>query len=338
MFDRYDAPRKHQKVWALFTSIVVLAMLLSGCGGAPKVYRVGVLAGFEGAVPIAQAFMDEMTNLGYAEGKNIVYDVQVANFDEAAYQTILQKFVDDKVDLIFVSPTEPLFTAKAITEGTNIPVVFSFGLIEGSGLVNSVREPGGNITGVQYPGSDLTVKRFEVLQQLAPDAKRVWIPYQRGVQIVITQMDAIRPLAEAAGITLIEFPADDAAEVQAELDRRSAAADTGIDAIMFVTEPLSTTSDVFTVISDFAHEHHILFGGTDPVSTELNPVYEVNPDPLEAGRLAAPLADKILSGVPAGTIPIVTPNAYIRIWLSVAEELGVTVPEGLLRQAAEIIP
>ena len=57
----------------------------------------------------------------------------------------------------------------------------------------------------------------------------------------------------------------------------------------------------------------------------------------EIGSLAAPLADKIFKGTPAGTIPVVTPEAYLTINYKVAQELGLNVSEGLLSRANEII-
>ncbi len=328
-----------QKIWLVVTWIIIAALLLSGCAQAqtPKVYKVGIINGFEGAVPIGQAFVEEMTKLGYVEGENITYDVQTANFDTAAYRVIIQRFVDDKVDLIFASPTEPLFEAKEITKGTNIPIVFAFGAIEGMGLVDNVSAPGGNMTGVQYPLASLATKRFEVMLQLAPNAKRIWLPHQKDVPIVASQIAAIKPSADAAGVTLIEFEAADAAAIQAELERRAALEDIGIDAIMLTSGPLLTNDDVFPAMLDFALAHKLPFGGTAPVTGELRPVYEVNLNPLESGQLAAPLADKILKGTPAGTIPIVTPAISLTIYYKVAQQLEVTVPEGLLRQADQII-
>jgi putative ABC transport system substrate-binding protein len=55
------------------------------------------------------------------------------------------------------------------------------------------------------------------------------------------------------------------------------------------------------------------------------------------GELAASLADKIFRGTPAGTIPVVTPEDHLRLNYKAAQELGLTVPEGLLSLATEII-
>jgi len=331
--------KNSQRLWSLFTVVVIMAILLSGCGGAQetKEFKVGILIGLDFTAPVADGFKSGMAKLGYIEEQNIVYDVQMTNFDMLKYRAILKKFVADKVDLILVTPTEATLEAKVITQGTDIPVLFNFAFTEGMGIIDSVREPGGNITGVRFPGIDITVKRFEVLRTLAPNAKRIWLPYQRGYPIVAPQLEALAPLAKAAGVTLIEFPADNAAEIQAELDARSAADDVGMDAILLLVEPLVVVPDAFSATAKFAYEHKLPFGGTYTSVGEYSSIFGVNVNLFKSGELAAPLADKIFKGTPAGTIPAVSPENFIQIDYKTAQEFGLTVPEGLLKQADEII-
>jgi len=322
----------------LLVIVVVVGLLLSGCGKPePKVYRVGVLSGLGFIADITDGFKEGMAELGYIEGENITYDVQTTEFDMAIYQSILKKFVDDKVDLILVFPTEASIEAKTTTQGTDIPVIFTFALIEGMGLVDSVREPGGNLTGVRYPGPDIAVKRFEILREIVPDAKRIWIPYQKGYPIVEPQLAALRPVAEAAGVTLIEFPAENAAELEAELSARAQQADVGMDAIMFLAEPLTVTPDTFAVIGRFADEQKIPVGGALMVVEGHETIFGVNVLSYDTGKQAAPLADKIFKGTEAGTIPVVSAENFIQINYKAAQALGLTVPESVLNQANEII-
>lgn len=331
--------KKFQIIWTLMSLVMIAALALSGCGSAPKtkVYRVGILVGLEFVTPIVDGFKAGMAELGYVEGENIIYDVQVTNFDIPTYQSILKKFVDDKVDLIVVTPTEATIEAKVITQGTNIPVVFTFAFTEGMGIIDSVRQPGGNITGVRFPGIDITIKRFEILREVAPQAKRIWLPYQRGYPIVAPQLDALAPLAKAAGVTLIEFPADSPAEIQAELTARSAKDDVGMDAIMFLVEPIATLPDTFLAVAKFAYAENIPFGGVYNSIDGYSSVFGVNVSFDECGRLAAPLADKVLKGTQAGTIPAATPENFIQIDFTAAQKFGLTVPEGLLKQASQVI-
>ena len=163
--------RRTRNYWRVITIFTILSMLLAGCGSkTPKVYHIGILSGLDFVADISDGFKSKMAEFGYVEGTNVVYDIQKTNFDMDAYRNILQKFVADKVDLILVFPTEASMEAKSATQGTNIPVLFTFALIEGMGIVDSVREPGGNITGVRYPGPEIALKRFEILMELVPHA------------------------------------------------------------------------------------------------------------------------------------------------------------------------
>jgi putative tryptophan/tyrosine transport system substrate-binding protein len=324
----------------LLTLLVLVAIctLLSGCGKkTQKVYRVGILCGLDYIADIPDSFKAKMTELGYIEGKNIIYDIQRTNFEPAKEEQILKQFVKDKVDLIFTFPTEVSMAAKAATQGTNIPVLFTFANIEDTGLVESVRQPGGHITGIRYPGPNLAVKRFEIMLELVPNAKRMWIPYQRGYPIVASQLKVLRPVAASSGVTLVECPADNAAELEAELDARAKSADIGIDAMLIIAEPLAVTSDAFAVMGKFAAEHKLPIGGAYMMVGGYGSVFGVNVNTVNAGKQSATLADKILKGTPAGTIPVVSAESFFQFNYKVAQELGLTVPEGLLSKADEII-
>jgi putative ABC transport system substrate-binding protein len=329
----------HQKIQVLLISVVIAALLLSGCTGlqAKKTYKVGLLMGLEFTAPIADGFKAGMAELGYVEGENITYDVQVVGFDIPTYQNTIKKFIADKVDLIVVTPTEATIEAKTLTKGTDIPVLFSFAFTEGMGIIDSIAQPGGNITGVRFPGVDVQLKRYEILRKIAPDAKRIFMPYQRGYPIVAPQLEALAPLAKDEGITLIPFPADNAAEIQAELDKRSAADDIGMDAILMLVEPLMVAPDAFEVTAKFAYEHNIPIGGAYSTTGEYTSLFGVNVDLFASGKQAAPLADKIFKGTSAGTIPVVSSENFIQIDYKVAQQFGLAVPEGLLKQANEII-
>jgi len=327
------------RMWALISSVMIVALLLSGCGQSQesKVYRVGILSGLNFVADSTDGFKAGMTELGYVEGENISYDVQVTDFDMEAYRSILQKFVADDVDLIVAFPTEATIEDKAATQETDIPVVFTFALIEGMGIVNSIREPGGNITGVRYPGPDFAVKRLEVLLELVPDAKNIWLPYQRGYPIVPPQLEQLHTAAKTAGVTLIEFPADNAAELQAELDARAKSGDIGIDAILMVVEPLTVTPENYAVIAQFAYQNNIPFGGAYVPAGELTDVFGVDVISFDSAKDAATLADKVLKGTPAGTIPVASAGSFLTIDYKVAQIFGLTVPEGLLKQADNIV-
>jgi putative ABC transport system substrate-binding protein len=314
-------------------------MLLNGCGAqaAPEMYRVGILSGLDFFADTADGFKAGMAELGYIEGENIVYDLQKTNFDPVTEEQILKKFVADKVDLIFVFPTEASLAAKAVTQETNIPVVFANAFIEGNDLVTNVREPGKNITGVRFPGPDIAVKRLEILHALMPEAKRIWVSYQRDYPSVPPVLEVLRPAAASLGVTLVEVPATSAADIQADLQVRAQSADIGIDAILTIPEPLNVTPDAFAAISKFAIEHKVPIAGASISAEGYGIVFGNLSDNVEVGELAASLVNKIFRGTPAGTIPVISPESHLHINYKVAQELGLAVPEGILSQAQEII-
>jgi putative ABC transport system substrate-binding protein len=338
---KHNLQGKSQKILVVFSLFIVTALLISGCGGggSSKVYRVGILSGFDFRGSIPDGFKDAMTELGYVEGENIVYDLQETHeVDMDAYQNIVQKFVDDEVDLILSFPTEASLVAKEVAEGSGVPVLFSYAGSEG--LVESVQAPGGDITGVRYPLTEIGVKRFEVTLQLVPDAKKVLIPYFTDYPILPPQFAAIAPLAEAAGVTIVQAPVTSGEEMQAFLNNLLADDDEGepdIDAIMFLVGPAGVSPDIVSAVAQFSAEHQVpitsgTFGENDTWT-----ITSINVDLYGSGELAAPLADKIFQGISAGTIPVVTPDPFLHINLIAAQKLGLEVPEALLLIADQII-
>ncbi len=286
---------------------------------------------------IPPAFKAKMTELGYIEGDNIVYDVQNTMFEPERERQILEQFVEDDVDIIFSFPTEVSMAAKAATEGTGIPVVFSYATIEGNNLVDSVRQPGGDITGVREPGPDIFAKRLEILHELAPQAKRVYITYNPDIPFIPPALDALREAAPLMNITLVETPVTTVEEILADLQARNESDDIGMDAILIMGEPTSVSPPALEAMTKFAAEHKIPIGGIGAYTIMENVIFSYEIEIDDMGELAAPLADKILRGTPAGTIPVVTPEARLLINYKLAKGLGLNVSEGLLSRATEII-
>ena len=330
-------------VWILLTWVIVISMLLSGCGTAPqsKVYRVGVLSGLQAFAPVADGFKSKMTELGYVEGKNISYDVQSTDVDMVAYKTISKKFVDDKVDMILVFPTEAAMEAKAAAQGTKIPVLFSMAFtdVAGINLIDSIRTPGGNITGVRFPSADIANKRLEILLQLVPNAKRIFVPYLKDYPNVPGQLDIIRPQAAEKGVELVEFGATSPVDLQAKLDSLVASdGSVGIDAVLMIAEPLAITPVFYSELGKFSYEHTIPIGGAlMDAGGDYPTIFGLLPDSKTTGEKTALIADKIFKGTPAGTIPVYTSESFFQINVKAAQQLGVTVPDGLLKLADQLI-
>jgi putative tryptophan/tyrosine transport system substrate-binding protein len=330
--------RRLRHIGAALACLLTAALILGACGSAqPRVYRVGILSGLSFFSPIADGFKAEMARFGYEEGKNISYDVQVSEVDIESYRRILQGFVAAKVDLIVVLGTEAAQEAKAVTAGTQIPVVFSYVVTDGMNVVESVREPGGNMTGVRLPSVDIARKRYDVLREIAPDARRILMPYLRGYPIVPDQVAALHDEAKVDGVTLVEAPAASPAELEAQLQALGTGDDQGFDAVLLLVEPLALAPGVLDTIGTYADSAKAPVGGILFSGEGFNTVFGVFADLTDAGSKAAPLADKIFRGIPAGTIPVVTADAQLQLNNRKSQELGLTMPEGLLSQAQQIV-
>ena len=330
------------KLWKMLVGAVIFAMVLSACGAQKqKSYRVGILTVLQTFAPAAEGFKSKMTELGYVEGKNISYDLQSLDaVDITAYQNISKKFVEDKVDLIFVVSTEASMEAKAAAQGTGIPVLFdmAFTDVAGINLIDSVRAPGGNITGVRFPSADIANKRLEILTEMAPNAKRIFVPYLKGYPNVPGQLEVIRKSAASIGITLIEYGATSPDDLQAELNGLGTPDDVGVDAILTIAEPVALTPPFYNVLGKFAYDHKLPIGGAlMNTGADYASMFGLLPDAKTTGEQCAVLADKIFKGTSAGTIPVVTSDSVFQIDYKATQALGVTVPEGLLKQADQVL-
>lgn len=158
-------------------------------------------------------------------------------------------------------PTEAVLRASRVRGSSTTPILFANTSVEGIDLIDSMKAPGRNLTGVRHPGPSLAARRLEILHELVPSAKRIWIPYQRGYATVPSQLAALRPMAAEAGLVLLELAAADSAEMKANLDIRAGKSDVGFDAILIISGPLALSPGGFDVISGFAAGHRLPVGG-----------------------------------------------------------------------------
>jgi putative tryptophan/tyrosine transport system substrate-binding protein len=339
MFKNKWLQNRTRNGWVTFVWITVIALLFSGCAQKPKIYHVGLLTYGENFLAIGDGFKTQMTSLGYTEGENIVYELRKASAtaDNAENVRLAKELVDLKVDLILAYTSPSVVAAAEATKDTNIPVVFAYYQVEGSNLIKSVREPGGNMTGVRYPGSELISRRVELLLQIAPNVKRLWVGYDKNGVNTAVALEAVRAAAQQTGIALVEVAADKMEELGADLTARAASADIGIDAIITMPDSFNTSPAGFAVLSKFASEHNLPLAGGIASQLDNGALFINGTNSTKLGELAAPLADKILKGTSAGTIPLVTPEQTLMINYKLAQTLGLTVPDGLLKMADKVI-
>jgi len=321
----------------LFIAAIVFVLLMSGCGTKkPKTYTVGVLYAVESQLTIFESFKTQMTELGYVEGENIVYDAQQGP-DTEQQDRIAKEFVDKKVDLILAFPDGAAVAAKAATVGTDIPVIFASSFSELNDLVESVNAPGGNITGVRVPGPEMTLLLQELLLELKPDTQRIWAGYDPAYAPNQLALETWRPEAAALGVTVVEVPVKSTDEVLADLKARGEADDIGIDAFLIMPDVIVRTPEAFEAIIAFGKEHKVPVVGGSTRMVPQGSVLTVTTDQAEQGRYAAAMADQIFKGAKAGTIPVRTPDTLFIFNYKAAQEMGLTVSDTLLRKADEVL-
>lgn len=316
----------------------LVAWSVGGCRDARGPRRILVLGSTAAFEPIFHGLKAQLEVLGYREGVHVIYDLKY--LEKCPSDPPVSEggwFSARDGELIFALATEASMAAKKAAEGTSVPVVFAYAGIEGSNLVNSVREPGGNITGVRFPGPEQIGKRMELLHRIAPHIRRVWIGYQKGYPNTEPALAVLRPLSKSLNIQLIEVPLGNLKDLEVDLSERDQLADCGMEAMLLMPDSTIHSPEGSRLIGGFADRHKLVVAGSFLSNVREGAVFGNANDLFKVGKMAAPLVAKIFEGIPAGTIPVVTPEQDLYINVKRARELGLTVPEGLLRQATVII-
>ena len=172
-----------------------------------KVFRIGILdpSTASGSAVLWEAFRQELSKLGWNEGKNITIEYRFAEQKPEHLAELAEELVRLKVDLIVVTGTTPAVAAKGAT--STIPIVTT--VISdpiGSGLVASLARPGGNVTGVAALSAELNTKRLEILKDAVPRLARVGLLRPPTGNIATDlQLKELRPAALALKIKLDEI-------------------------------------------------------------------------------------------------------------------------------------
>src|SRR4030095_5002723 len=125
--------------------------------------------------PVLDGFKAGLTALGYTEGEQVDYIYDGPSPDLATLDTIAQKFVEAKVDLILAISTPATQAAFRATQ--TIPIVFGPVTYPiAAGILTDLSHPGGNLTGIMLGGQSES-QRLQWLTQLAPKAERIYLPY-----------------------------------------------------------------------------------------------------------------------------------------------------------------
>ncbi len=196
--------------------VLLLAASVLVAGGkkdADKVTKIGVIQLVEHPALDAnyQGFVDGLAAAGYVDGQNIKIDYQNAQGEQANCVTIAQKFVNDRVDMIFAIATPAAQAVANLTQ--DIPVLISSVTDpESAKLVASNTAPGGNVTGT----SDLTpcAAQIQLLKKTLPEAKTVGMLYCSNEQNSFFQIALAKEECDRLGLKYIDFTVSSSNEIQ----------------------------------------------------------------------------------------------------------------------------
>ena len=195
----------------IFNLIAIIAILGGGAIAdaqqAGKIFRIGFLdpSTASGSAVLAEAFRQELSRLGWIEGKNINIEYRFAEGKNDRLPALAADLVRLKVDLIVVPGGPSALAAKGAT--TAIPIVMANAADPvGAGLVTSLAWPGGNVTGLASLSPELNTKRLEVLKDAVPRLTRVGLlrPPGGGISLDL-QLKELRTAALALKLKLEEI-------------------------------------------------------------------------------------------------------------------------------------
>src|SRR6059058_2055329 len=203
-----------RKFFGLALSTMLVALCFSAEAQQPKVYRVGVLVPSALGSEIIDGLRAGLKELGLEEGKQFVLEIRDTKGDLKAAEEAARNLEQEKVNLIFTTRTSVTLAAKRAT--TDIPIVFSAGSDPVVlGLVESFAKPGGRLTGVYEPATDLTAKRLEILKEIVPKLRRIVAFYDPRSPVGIESSKLAREAARRMGIQFVERHVASVEELQA---------------------------------------------------------------------------------------------------------------------------
>jgi len=311
--------------------------LVSGTRGQAqqRTFRIGYLGG-SGRTPDGGppgALREGLRQLGYVEGKNIIYEARYAEGRPERLPEFAAELVRLKVDVILAQGSPAQFAAKEATSTIPIVTAPAAGDLVGTGMIASLARPGGNMTGLSDDSVPLSAKRMELLKETVPKASVIavlWNADDRGMTLRSQELE------KAARILKVEVRAigvrnkEDLAAALSDLGRRRPDAVFVVaDALMFINRKLIIefqTNERIPAMYEIAN--YVNEGG----------LMSYGPDPAEMFRKAADYVDRILKGSKPADLPAELPTRYyLTLNQKAAEAMGLQFPPVLLLRADKVV-
>jgi putative ABC transport system substrate-binding protein len=276
------------------------------------------------------AFVQRLRELGWVEGRNVAIEYRWAEGRRERFAEIAAEFVRLKVDVI-VTVGSAVAATKQVT--STIPIVFALAVDPvGSGIVDSLARPGGNVTGISIQSTDLAGKRLEILREALPDLRRLAIIGDVGYAGSVLEISEAQAAARKVGLDV------DVLEIRSAADIAPAFQSLKSGAQALYVCPGALINANYTRINTFALAARL-------------PAFHASREFLGAGGFmsyganfadqfghAADFVDKILKGTKPADLPVEQPTKIeLVINLTVAKALGLAIPETFLVRADEVI-
>jgi putative tryptophan/tyrosine transport system substrate-binding protein len=298
---------------------------------AGKLPTIGFLGADAAAfAPWTAAFVARLGELGWIEGKNVAIEYRWSQGRSERYAEIAAEFVSRKVDVIVtVGSAVPIIRQATVV----IPIVFAVGIDPvGSGLVASLAQPGGNVTGLSIQANELAGKRLEFARELVPQLHRLAIMFNVGNAQPVLEMGETQAAARILGLEvapLVIQRAEDIAPAFQGLKTRA-------DALYVAVDQLMVANRSSILASALDARMPTIFSTRDFVKA--GALMSYGPSYTERFGRAADYVDKILRGANPADLPVEQPTKFeLVINVTTAKALGLDVPPPLLARADEVI-
>jgi putative tryptophan/tyrosine transport system substrate-binding protein len=304
---------------------------------AAALRRVAVLMGWSESDPEyhlrVDALIQGLAQAGWAEGRNVRFDVRWTNGDAERAHTLAKELVTLQPDVIIAGATPA--TAALQRETRTIPIVFAVVSDPvGAGFVASLSRPGGNITGFINVESAMVGKQAEILKEIAPHLTRAAVMFNpdtapgRGAYF----LESFEAAAKSLAVQPVVARVHNNAEIEAAV--ASMAADRG--GVVGMTDSFMSVHRG-ALISAAARENVPAILDLPNFPRE-GGLISYGPSSLDLFRRAVPYVDRILRGAKPADLPVQVPVQFeLLVNLKTAKALGLAVPPALLARADEVI-
>jgi putative ABC transport system substrate-binding protein len=278
-------------------------------------------------------FFQALSDLGYRDVHTITIDYLSADGRDERFSALAAECLRLKADVVAVSTTPAAEAAKAATRTTPI-VMLQLGDPVGTGLVDSLVRPGGNITGMTQVASDLAAKRLELLKEAVPRVSRVLVLSYLADPISSLQVKALNEAARSLGVTLQIQDIRTVDDLAAAFDARARERADGL---------LTTVGSIFVSyraqVTELAARYRLpAMYPNSILVTDAGGLMAYQPDLDDLYKRAALYVDRILKGAKPSDLPIQQPTKFaLVVNLKAAKAIGLTISKSFLRRVDELI-